>query len=452
MTATNLALQPPASDAKQVTTATVDHSDAHHRLPQLAPHFDTMPQQYEAAKLGMWLFLATEVLLFGGLFCAYAVFRGNHPEIFAWVGAKGFLDVKWGAANTVVLIVSSISMATAVTYVQRNRRWPVIIALGATFVCGVIFMAVKSVEYEHKFHENLVWGTKFYQIPHGVELAASGSTTAFAPANLANAAKIWNGTCRSCHGVAGEGVTGQGRDIRSSEFIQTRDDRQLLDYVKVGRTIDDPLNTTGMAMPARGGNPLLTDQDIIDVIAFVKSFQIPIAPDTAKDTTQEEAEADNVAINQDTVPDEAAPADVAITDVAAVDESAVEPAKEEFWIPASSIPQARSAPSGLNASMLAAHEDAPPPSHLTAASPIHQSVDPERPANAHLFFAYYFVMTGLHGLHVIAGLGLIGWLMFRSLWGHFSSSYFAPVDLGGLYWHIVDLIWIFLFPLFYLIR
>ena len=451
MTATNLTLQPRAVDVKQVAAATVDHSDAHDRIPQLAFHFDTMPQQYEAAKLGMWLFLATEVLLFGGLFCAYAVFRGNHPEVFAWVGERGFLDVKWGAANTVVLIVSSVFMATAVTFVQRNRRWPVIIALGATFLCGVIFMAVKSVEYEHKFHENLVWGTKFYEAPHGVELAASASATAFAPANLANAAKIWNSTCRSCHGVAGEGVTGQGRDIRSSEFIQTRDDRELLAYVKVGRTIDDPLNTTGMAMPSKGGNPLLTDQDIIDVIAYVRSFQVPIALETDESSVQKEAEVDDVAENEEMAPDEAAPPDVATTDVAAVDESAAGTAEQEFWIPASSIPQARSAPSGLNASLLAAHEGIVLPPQSSAASAVHQSVDPERPANAHLFFAYYFVMTGLHGLHVLAGLGLIAWLMFRSLWGHFSSSYFAPVDLGGLYWHIVDLIWIFLFPLFYLL-
>ena len=61
-------------------------------------------------------------------------------------------------------------------------------------------------------------------------------------------------------------------------------------------------------------------------------------------------------------------------------------------------------------------------------------------------------MTGLHGLHVIAGMAVIGWLLRRSLRGDFSSAYYTPVDLGGLYWHLVDLIWIFLFPLLYLIH
>jgi len=68
------------------------------------------------------------------------------------------------------------------------------------------------------------------------------------------------------------------------------------------------------------------------------------------------------------------------------------------------------------------------------------------------FFSCYFLMTGLHGLHVVVGIALISWVLLRSLRGDFSSRYFTPVDLVGLYWHLVDMIWIFLFPLFYLIR
>ena len=79
------------------------------------------------------------------------------------------------------------------------------------------------------------------------------------------------------------------------------------------------------------------------------------------------------------------------------------------------------------------------------------SRDPTRPPNAHLFFVFYFLMTGLHGLHVLAGMAVIAWLLGRAIAGHFGADYFTPVDLGGLYWHVVDLIWIFLFPLFYLI-
>jgi cytochrome c oxidase subunit 3 len=75
----------------------------------------------------------------------------------------------------------------------------------------------------------------------------------------------------------------------------------------------------------------------------------------------------------------------------------------------------------------------------------------ERPKNAHIFFGIYFAMTGLHGLHVLAGMVCITWLLTGAVKGRFGPAYFTPVDLVGLYWHIVDLIWIFLFPLLYLI-
>jgi len=74
-----------------------------------------------------------------------------------------------------------------------------------------------------------------------------------------------------------------------------------------------------------------------------------------------------------------------------------------------------------------------------------------RPSNVQIFFGIYFLMTGLHGIHVLAGMGAIFWLLVRSIKGHFSPDYFTPVDFVGLYWHLVDLIWIFLFPLLYLV-
>ena len=81
----------------------------------------------------------------------------------------------------------------------------------------------------------------------------------------------------------------------------------------------------------------------------------------------------------------------------------------------------------------------------------HPLQDPNRPPNAQKFFTIYFLMTGLHGIHVILGGFLILWLLFLTLRGRFHAGYYTPIDLGGLYWHIVDVIWIFLFPLFYLI-
>ncbi|MCA9449422.1 MAG: cytochrome c oxidase subunit 3, partial [Candidatus Omnitrophica bacterium] len=77
---------------------------------------------------------------------------------------------------------------------------------------------------------------------------------------------------------------------------------------------------------------------------------------------------------------------------------------------------------------------------------------PKRPEKAHVFFGIYYLMTGLHGIHVLIGMCAIGWVFFRSTRGEFGPDYFTPVDLVGLYWHLVDLIWIYLFPLLYLIH
>src|SRR5215213_8559310 len=95
--------------------------DPHHdRAPHVAHHFESAEQQYASAKMGMWVFLATELLMFGGLFCAYAVYRHNHPEVFEY--AHHYLDKKWGAINTVVLIASSLTMAWGVRMAQLGRR------------------------------------------------------------------------------------------------------------------------------------------------------------------------------------------------------------------------------------------------------------------------------------------------------------------------------------------
>jgi cytochrome c oxidase subunit 3 len=68
-----------------------------------------------------------------------------------------------------------------------------------------------------------------------------------------------------------------------------------------------------------------------------------------------------------------------------------------------------------------------------------------------MFFALYFVMTGLHGLHVLIGMSILTWVLIKNIQGKFSKEYFTPVDLGALYWHLVDLVWIYLFPLLYLV-
>src|SRR3989304_4934135 len=106
--------------------------------PFLAHHFDSHAQQLAAGKLGMWIFLLTEILLFSGLFCAYAVYRSRHPEIFIW--AHQFLDKTLGGINTAVLIASSFTMAWAVRCAQKNHRTGLDILLIFTLLGGCCFL------------------------------------------------------------------------------------------------------------------------------------------------------------------------------------------------------------------------------------------------------------------------------------------------------------------------
>lgn len=219
----------------------------------VAHHFATAQQQFDAGKLGMWIFLVTEILFFGGLFCAYAVYRAIHPEIFIY--AYQYLDKNLGALNTAVLIFSSLTMAWAVRCAQLDQRRGLVACLVITLLCASVFMGVKYIEYSQKWRHGLLWAG-WFQPAEALEAAAHGTPGSHAP----------------------------------------------------------PPRDTG------------------------------------------------------------------------------------------------------------------------------------------IFFSIYFLMTGLHGLHVLGGMGVIGWLLAGALAGRYGSEHFAPVDFVALYWHLVDMIWIFLFPLLYLIH
>jgi len=81
------------------------------------------------------------------------------------------------------------------------------------------------------------------------------------------------GTCFTCHGDDATGIEGSGTNLTVSEFIRTKTDAELVEYIKVGREMNDPLNTTGIAMPPYGANPMLTDQDLADVVAYLRTVQ-----------------------------------------------------------------------------------------------------------------------------------------------------------------------------------
>jgi cytochrome c oxidase subunit 3 len=209
----------------------------HH--PALAHHFDNLAQQKEASTLGMWVFLVTEVLFFGGLFAAYSVYRGWYPESFA--AASHTLDIMLGTVNTAVLIASSLTMALAVHAAQTGERKLLLLFLLITMALGATFLGIKAVEYAHKFAEHHVPGAAF------------------------------------------------------------------------------------------------------------------------------------------------------------------------------------------------------------------QFEDAEHAVNAQVFFSLYFVMTGLHALHMVIGLGIMTWMCWWSWNGTITREYASPIEISGLYWHFVDIVWIFLFPLLYLI-
>jgi cytochrome c oxidase subunit 3 len=302
-----------------------DHEHGHD--PNLAHHFDSMEQQMDSGKLGMWLFLATEVLFFGGLFVAYAVLRARNPEVFSY--ASLYLDTIMGGINTCVLILSSLTMALAVRFAQQGRKGLLVLCLWLTMGGAVGFLVIKYFEYSHKIHDHLVWGGTFYE------------------------------------------------PVDESQKLLLETPEEALD----APLVDGPLEEN--AAEARD----------------IRMSQIVNRPEEA----------------------------------------------------ASSVKTAALGPAGLSAGPAAAEaaiEETESDGHSGAG----HLADPEMPVGTHLFFGIYFCMTGLHGIHVLIGMGVIGWLIWRSHRGDFGPKYNTPVDLGGLYWHIVDLIWIFLFPLFYLIH
>src|SRR5204863_7773399 len=137
----------------------------------VAQQFDDIEQQREAAKLGMWIFLATEVLFFGGLFLGYTIYRFTYGQIFVHTSRK--LDVLLGGTNTAVLLISSLLMAVAVRAAKLDQRRMLTWLLIGTALFGCVFMSIKGVEYNKDYVDHLVPGRHFEwhgADPHNAEL------------------------------------------------------------------------------------------------------------------------------------------------------------------------------------------------------------------------------------------------------------------------------------------
>jgi len=364
---------------------------------------DNAEHQARTARLGMWLFLATEVMMFGGLFCLYAVFRGAYPDVFRW--GHGFLDVGWGLINTVILLLSSFTMVMAVQSARAGQRQLLGLFLVLTTMCGVLFLGVKVIEYEHKFHDGLLWAGAFSKAappdkPVAVVMAQADAQ--MSPA-LMQGKRLFEATCAACHGRDGFGLAGMGLPLAGTRFAQERSRDDLVAFLKTGRTPGAAGSQMNLLMPPRGGNASLTDRHLGLIVDYLRTLEAP---------SEDEARA-----------------------------AAVE-------IPRTLIPDAAAAPRGV-ASWVANGGSRPPaPVDHGASRPKHTAP----PARAGLFFSLYFLTTGLHAIHMIVGLGVLTWLLRRTWRGEFSSRYHTPVEIGGLYWHLVDMVWLLIFPLFYLVH
>jgi len=276
----------------------------HYHEPGLQHQFEDMGQQEESVSIGMWMFLVQEIMFFGGLFTAYLVFRSRYPMAFA--AGSNHLDAFWGGLNTLVLIVSSLTMALTVYYAQKSNRNMQVIMILLTMVFGATFLGVKTIEYTDKYNHGLV--------------------------------------------------------------------------------------------PVQGWNKRVPAD--------------PKAEHEAKPCWE-------------------------------VDHNA----------PAVEHPNPRGEFQWADCSLVKLAQDE---NYLTNAEKIGYFSNGQIDGNkfrdkVRIFYYLYFVMTGLHALHMIVGLALMTWLLIIAWRGSFSEDYYMPVEMSGLYWHFVDIVWIFLFPLLYLL-
>lgn len=127
-------------------------------------------------------------------------------------------------------------------------------------------------------------GVWFTQIKPSLEQvvieSTTGDTQSAQPASVATSVgdpvdgqQLFSATCAACHGPAGEGIPGLGKDMTTSQFIAGQTDAELVDFIKVGRDPSDLLNTTGVGMPSKGGNPALSDEDLLDIVAYIRTLQ-----------------------------------------------------------------------------------------------------------------------------------------------------------------------------------
>jgi cytochrome c oxidase subunit 3 len=351
----------------------------------IAHHFDTPEQQYDSGKLGIWLFLVTEILFFSGLFCAYTLYRAHHPEIF--VQASTFLDKVLGGINTIVLLFSSLTMALAVRSSQLVERRRVITYLVITMVCAAIFLGIKAVEYSHKWDEGIFVRAYFNLHEHQAQGLSTYLVIFSVPFLVMLAISVIGALGCRATGKRDLALFFAGLAIMFGGYFAGAVGGKLYMNWKSARDAQVASHDSHGASPAAG---YATDQPL--------SGNHPAGKESA-------------------------------------------PGHEA----ANPLPADHASPA---VSQTANHADSSVAGDEAAVSHAPASLD----RDIGIFFSIYYCMTGLHAFHVLGGMAALSWLLYRSIKGHWRTDYFGPVDFVGLYWHLVDLIWIFLFPLLYLIN
>ena len=427
-----------------------DHDQDHDHPDFLAHHFDTPEQQFEAGKLGMWLFLVTEVLMFGGLFCAYALYRANHPDVFAY--AHGFLDWKLGATNTAILLASSFTMALAVRASQLGQQTMLVLMLVLTLGGGFGFLGIKYIEYTSKFSHSLYPGQKNLYYPNSLstlqQTDADGNSEKLGfEAQQHEIAFVEFETLALHHGYIPEPA-----QAAFDHYAQMGIFAELEDHDKEHGTHE-----------FEHAMHLFADAGVTDALTYTTSHD-----SHGHDHGASEDHTDHAHDAPDAHAEEQVDAAHETHETESHD-LAYDYNELLHHVPVIGEVPARSkvAPPPYASTGLVGHfahdtDEGPPPtlattlgapdlSHAKHYTPY--AMQPEGvQRRIHLFFQIYYCATGLHALHVIIGMGCIAWVLGKSLAGAFTAQYNVPVDIVGLYWHIVDLIWIFLFPLLYLIH
>jgi cytochrome c oxidase subunit 3 len=150
---------------------------SHRTSPALHHQFQELAQQYDASTFGMWVFLATEVMFFGGVFTAYIIYRSIYYSGFV-AGSRG-LEGDFGAAMTFILLASSFTMVMSVHAAREGRRTLLIVLLLATILLGIVFLGIKFTEYDHKWHEHMVPGLNFHPAPEELRGAPANAVELF---------------------------------------------------------------------------------------------------------------------------------------------------------------------------------------------------------------------------------------------------------------------------------